>query len=326
MYSYYNFPKDKELRETWIRNISRAGNSGRFSKFQPTMGHRVCSAHFVGGSKARLKTTVNATPKIFPQREIAVAKRRIPVRRRLELSKQNTCNELIELELEVGEPVESNMAPTRSESGINHDGHEDHTYCVYPMPDLATQLKDQRNTVLEMASEIDRLKQKVAELECQLKEKTKTFNEATKEASQHRTKSLQLNRRLHMQSVQHIQLKKVTKKRLFGLESMQDDKMMRFYTGLNLCDFKQLYAFVEPDIKCLVFWGSRKAKSHSQDNMEKENSLAARALTPENELFLMLTRLRQGLLEQDLAYRYSYIINSKFLTCILNFCMNYDSM
>ena len=54
-YSFYNFPKNKELRDTWLRNISRAGNKGRFSKFVPTIGHRVCSAHFIGGKKTMLR-------------------------------------------------------------------------------------------------------------------------------------------------------------------------------------------------------------------------------------------------------------------------------
>ena len=75
--------------------------------------------------------------------------------------------------------------------------------------------------------------------------------------------------------------------------------MMNFYTGLNLPDFRTLYTFLEPDIQKLVFWGSRKAKKHNQ----KDNMLNTRALTAEDELFLVLTRLRQGLLEQDIAYR-----------------------
>ena len=39
-----------------------------------------------------------------------------------------------------------------------------------PMPGLATHLNDKQNTVLEMAEEIDRLKQRVAEREGQLKD------------------------------------------------------------------------------------------------------------------------------------------------------------
>ncbi|XP_030622611.1 THAP domain-containing protein 11-like [Chanos chanos] len=59
---FYIFPKDKTLRETWLKNISRNGVNGCFSTFQPTTGHRVCSAHFVGGRK----TYTTRIPTIFP--------------------------------------------------------------------------------------------------------------------------------------------------------------------------------------------------------------------------------------------------------------------
>uniref|UniRef100_A0A8C4AAR7 THAP domain-containing protein 11 n=1 Tax=Denticeps clupeoides TaxID=299321 RepID=A0A8C4AAR7_9TELE len=48
---FYTFPKDPAQRDLWLRNVSRAGVSGCFSAFQPTTGHRVCSAHFSGGRK-----------------------------------------------------------------------------------------------------------------------------------------------------------------------------------------------------------------------------------------------------------------------------------
>ena len=42
-FSFYNFPGDQTLRRQWLHNISR-------KDFRPTTGHRVCSAHFEGGS------------------------------------------------------------------------------------------------------------------------------------------------------------------------------------------------------------------------------------------------------------------------------------
>ena len=42
-FSFYNLPHDQNLRQ-WFHNISR-------KDFHPTTGHRVCSAHFEGGSK-----------------------------------------------------------------------------------------------------------------------------------------------------------------------------------------------------------------------------------------------------------------------------------
>ncbi|XP_028824736.1 THAP domain-containing protein 11-like [Denticeps clupeoides] len=63
---FYTFPKDPAQRDLWLRNVSRAGVSGCFSAFQPTTGHRVCSAHFSGGRK-----TYNVrVPTVFPLRGV----------------------------------------------------------------------------------------------------------------------------------------------------------------------------------------------------------------------------------------------------------------
>ncbi|KAL3190089.1 hypothetical protein MRX96_020411 [Rhipicephalus microplus] len=73
---FYVFPKEQKLRETWIQRINRAGRGGRFSKFTPTTGHRVCGAHFEGGKK----TYMNRVPTIFPLRPQKVERRRPLIR------------------------------------------------------------------------------------------------------------------------------------------------------------------------------------------------------------------------------------------------------
>ncbi|XP_075735824.1 THAP domain-containing protein 11-like isoform X3 [Rhipicephalus microplus] len=76
---FYVFPKEQKLRETWIQRINRAGRGGRFSKFTPTTGHRVCGAHFEGGKK----TYMNRVPTIFPLRPQKVERRRPLIRTQL---------------------------------------------------------------------------------------------------------------------------------------------------------------------------------------------------------------------------------------------------
>ena len=56
--SFYVFPKDPNLREKWLRNMS-------MEDFVPTCGHRVCSEHFEGGTK----TYLNNVPTKFPHKE-----------------------------------------------------------------------------------------------------------------------------------------------------------------------------------------------------------------------------------------------------------------
>ena len=54
-FSFYSFPADKNLRKKWLHKVSR-------KNFRPNTGHRVCSAHFEGGSK----TYSNNLPTVFP--------------------------------------------------------------------------------------------------------------------------------------------------------------------------------------------------------------------------------------------------------------------
>lgn len=86
--SYYKFPKDPVLRKTWIRNIGRAGNKGKYSLFKPTDGHRVCSEHFEGGKK----TYMVSVPTILP--EIKSSSTSIP---RRELKRRHLEPDIIEL-------------------------------------------------------------------------------------------------------------------------------------------------------------------------------------------------------------------------------------
>ncbi|XP_051507857.1 THAP domain-containing protein 11-like [Myxocyprinus asiaticus] len=69
---FYTFPKDPSQRGIWLNNISRAGVSGCFSTFQPTIGHRVCSVHFPGGRK----TYTIRVPTLFPLRGVNERKSR----------------------------------------------------------------------------------------------------------------------------------------------------------------------------------------------------------------------------------------------------------
>ncbi|KAH7932026.1 hypothetical protein HPB51_029574 [Rhipicephalus microplus] len=83
---FYVFSKEQKLRETWIQRINRAGRGGRFSKFTPTTGHRVCGAHFEGGKK----TYMNRVPTIFPLRPQKVERRRPLIRTQPELPNSPT--------------------------------------------------------------------------------------------------------------------------------------------------------------------------------------------------------------------------------------------
>ena len=88
----------------------------------------------------------------------------------------------------------------------------------------------------------------------------------------------------------------------FSIELIaDDDKLVRFYTGFE--DYHTLmicFNFLGPSVHRLQYWNG----SGSGHRGMQETRGAPRILSPENEFFLVLCRLRLGLFEQDLAFRF----------------------
>ena len=87
----------------------------------------------------------------------------------------------------------------------------------------------------------------------------------------------------------------------FRIEQIaNDNKLVHFYTGFE--DYEKLiicYKFLGPCVSQLSYW---KKGVGERDLLETRG--APRLLTPLNEFFLVLCRMRLGLLEQDLAFRF----------------------
>ena len=90
---------------------------------------------------------------------------------------------------------------------------------------------------------------------------------------------------------------------VFQLERfISSDSDFKFYTGFpNYSCFKAFYNYLSPACEHLVYHGSNTAPitSESQTKCGKP-----RSMSPEQELFLVLIRLRLGLLVQDIAHRF----------------------
>ena len=83
------------------------------------------------------------------------------------------------------------------------------------------------------------------------------------------------------------------------------DVNFEFYTGFpNYKTFQAFYNFLCPACERLRYKGSNHSEFES-----KEKSGRKRALSPEEELFLCPSRLRCGLLEQNLANRYDISVS-----------------
>lgn len=87
----------------------------------------------------------------------------------------------------------------------------------------------------------------------------------------------------------------------FGISQFHNDNAaIHFYTGFpDYRTFIACFEFLGNAVNHLNYWYGGKTKETPPNNKG-----APRALTPLNEYFLVLCRLRLGLLEQDIAYRF----------------------
>ena len=133
-FSFYNFPGDQNLRRQWLHNISR-------KDFRPTTGHRVCSAHFEGGSK----TYQNNVPTVFPLQKshpkVIKTPRRLLVRHKEE---------------EIQEETDENEPTCPEENQIDSTNHCNNE----------PSLEDQ---IIELRQQIAALESRNSKLECELR-------------------------------------------------------------------------------------------------------------------------------------------------------------
>lgn len=85
---------------------------------------------------------------------------------------------------------------------------------------------------------------------------------------------------------------------------MQDEKVFKFYTGFSKEQFYCLLEFLGEGMNTLSYWGSISASNSNDEGLGGAKPGPSRKLPPEDELLLVLIRLRVGMLEQDLAVRF----------------------
>ncbi|XP_014670846.1 PREDICTED: uncharacterized protein LOC106811658 [Priapulus caudatus] len=90
--------------------------------------------------------------------------------------------------------------------------------------------------------------------------------------------------------------------KFFCVDDVKDnDRKCKFYTGLTWLQFLCVWEFLGPAMEKLTYWNQplkscRKSPSKTRGTKRK--------LSATNELFLTLVRLRTGLLNEDLGYRF----------------------
>ena len=83
----------------------------------------------------------------------------------------------------------------------------------------------------------------------------------------------------------------------FRIEDIQDDdRMILFYTGfVSYTVFSAFFEFLGPAVNSLNYWGSKERVSGQR---------RSKKINPENQLFLVLIKLRLNLKLKDLAFRF----------------------
>ena len=105
-------------------------------------------------------------------------------------------------------------------------------------------------------------------------------------------------------------------KRHLRLSNIQeDDEKVRFYTGFSsYAALKVCFNFLGKGSSKLNYWGSTMFEA-------KTDKGCKRALLPLEEFFLVLVRLRLGLFEQDLAYRFG--VSQSTVSRVINTWINF---
>ncbi len=118
-------------------------------------------------------------------------------------------------------------------------------------------------------------------------------------------------------SLLHDKLTKQNSCNAFSVENFkEDDKLFKFYTGLpDYKTFKAVFRSFGPAVNKLVYHdsGTNPGKLVTPEYNKRGPK---RTLTPEQEFFLVLVRLRLGLLIEDLANRASISVQHVSRICI----------
>lgn len=129
------------------------------------------------------------------------------------------------------------------------------------------------------------------------------LNETDLLKKQHQEELQVLRKQLEQKQLENDSLQRKLKKTSFDIEYIKtDDALFHFYSGFpDYETFRIFYDSISPVAEKLIYYKS----NTNTEKLSKGNAKCGpkRSLSQEQELFLVLTRLRCGLLEKDIAHR-----------------------
>ncbi|CAN7939155.1 unnamed protein product [Ixodes hexagonus] len=289
--SWHHFPKDNHLRNFWVKRINRKGTTGRFSLWTPTSNSRICGAHF---NETGRKKYEDKAPQFFPTRTlpkyVAACPKVTCAGKRHALQPQSLPLQACFLsDLDLGQTVTlpASQEPARLGCPLTSGGTpdtgdviaSDHQYSITGSIDQA--LHDRIRQVEELTSANEKLRK---DNDCLQKE-----NEALRKKVAH----LQ-----EMYDEAEEVIDATSPPQSFTLTAVQQDrKKLAFYTGFDSLErFLAFSKFVQTGYEV-----------YKQSQAPQGRPLC---LSMEDQLLLVLSRLRVGLLEQDLAFRFGVHIST----------------
>ncbi|CAN8006746.1 unnamed protein product, partial [Ixodes hexagonus] len=293
--SYHRFPRDATIYRKWIVAIKRDEGP----HFKVTKSTKVCSGHFKpcdfipGVASGNNLLRDSAIPSVF--KFASQPKHRKPPKQRT----AHRCARVGQSQASVG------AATTALVSTSDNDGEEPST------PQDTTEVASSGDDVpteqdCSLEEEVERLKRIVAQQGNQIARLTLDCNSLKHQLSETKTEVRRLQR--EKDNILNLLEQEQARTASFCIERFKDcDEDFLAYTGLpSYTHFVALVAFLDP----------------GQDGCNVlRNECTIRKLTAENELFLVLVRLRLGLFEHDLAHRFCVAQStvSRICTSWINF-------
>ncbi|XP_064471399.1 uncharacterized protein LOC135385803 isoform X2 [Ornithodoros turicata] len=302
--SYHSFPKNKRQRREWIRRIRRQG-AQKYKLWQPTANHRICGAHF---NRCGRRGYLDELPTIFPHRNFEdkqlpksktpsrVNSMRGPSPTRMYFQSDLCVAAFVtvpeEREGDTQERV-TDVAETCDDSDdVSSDfAYPDHSYVACEPDPILTMLS--QGQAGELAVSCLNLKNENKKLEvsnaCLLAEIVKLKDDL-------------LHQKVKCMELEWKQTSKTIALSKFSAQAvMENEALLCFYTGFETSDrFSNFVKF-------------------ALDNYNETKAAHGRpvSLLPRDQIFMMLCRLRLGLLEQDLSYRFN--VGASTISRVFNF-------
>ena len=129
------------------------------------------------------------------------------------------------------------------------------------------------------------------------------IEESHEELLRRRIKELELS--LESEVIRRKTAEAALEAKRFSVKNLlKDPKVFKFYTGFTEEQLYCLLEFLGDGMNNLTYWGTSSASNSNSEDLGGLKPGPTRKLTTEDELLLVLTRLRVGMLEQDLAVRF----------------------